>query len=622
MKYLLTLSCIFFHCACCAFTSCFLQDLPPGFLPFEEFAKEFKLEEVSTEQLHPHTKTLSQTMYRDSVEGLGLLLDVDEKVIEGLELFIPSIKYLAPLLAERISQGGRLFMVGSGSSGRVAIDIAAKCGMAFLQFKEQIQGVIAGGDSAIVRAKEGFEDSESDGRKVLENENIGSKDTIILISASGSASFNVGCGHFAADKGAKVFYFYNSENIPLRTHRLFSRENNPVIPLCIDIGPQAIAGSTRLQGATLAETCLGSLLGTALYLCEGKMHLAEEYPQQLIQKIRKGNLILRNHLKDLGKFIEIEREIFSNQRSNFRQLKDRGDEGYVTFIASEDSMREVLIDSTETSPTFSTHPIRREGEWHKKRAEFRAYLVGRENNRAAWTTLLGRNIHITDEEDTDNFLLACEAKGLNSYQNRPLGKGNFLIGVAKVTEYQPISESLIHCLKEAKKTGGQVGMVVLCNKELSNEQLQNLNDIDIVLIMKDIPHDALGFTETIILKQALNLISNGSMTLMNKVHGNQMIDVRASNKKLIDRCMRLIKGIWSEYQPHLVPSDKDLYHYIAHVAAIKKVYEEKGIYTPSVVKIVLVMLYLKKSPESFEKVMAILNEKQEKIDWISAQVAE
>jgi hypothetical protein len=106
------------------------------------------------------------------------------------------------------------------------------------------------------------------------------------------------------------------------------------------------------------------------------------------------------------------------------------------------------------------------------------------------------------------------------------------------------------------------------------------------------------------------------MVLMNKVHGNQMIDVQASNRKLIDRCMRLIKGIWSEYQSVMDLTDKELYHYVAHVSAIKKKYEARGTYTPSVVKIVLAMLALKKTPEQFQEVIDYLREKQERVDWI------
>lgn len=595
----------------------YLATLPMGFMPFEEFEKEFALGNVSTEQLHPMTRYLSQVMHKSIANGMELLLKVDENVVKGLESFIPSIKAFAPSIADKISRGGRVFLVGSGSSGRVAVDIAAKCGSKFPKIKEQIQGIIAGGDSALIRAKEGFEDSESDGEAALKDFNLGPKDTVILISASGSASFNVGCGHFSANKGASVFYFYNSKNIPSRTQRLFERNVNPVIPLCLDIGPQAIGGSTRLQGATLAESCLGALLGSTIYQTQGEELLAKEYPVELALKMQKGLELIKNHLKSIQKFLQTEVEVFSNPRSNFRQLKDVSDQGYVTFVAQEDSMREVLIDSTETSPTFSTNPIRRESEIHKKRSEFRAYLIGQGDNSKAWAALLGREVHPMDIKDTETFLLACEENGINSFSKRPIDAGNFLIGVAKVNESESIPPQLLQVLEAAKKQGGSVGLLMICRGKLSEVQVKELGDTyDCTLIVENTPSDAIGFTETIVLKQILNLISNSSMVLMNKVHGNQMIDVRASNNKLIDRCIRLIKDIWAEYQPGEPFGDKLLYHYVAHVSALKKSYDEKGIYTPSVVKIVLAMLALKKSPASFQEVIEFLADNKERIDWI------
>jgi N-acetylmuramic acid 6-phosphate etherase len=597
-----------------------LTILPPDFLTFEEFEKEFRLGTTSTEQLNPITKTLSQTTHKNISAGLNLLLDVDENVIRGLEAFIPIIELQAPPLADKIKKGGRVFLIGSGSSGRVAIDIAAKCTLAFPEIKQQIRGMIAGGDSALIRAKEGFEDSESDGKKALEEYKLGTKDTVILISASGSASFNVGCGQFSADQGATVLYFYNSKVVPTKTENLFNRNKNPVIPLCIDIGPQAIAGSTRLQGASLAEAGLGAFLTSALYLNRGDEDLARKYPHEIASKLRDGILLIRKQVNSLEKFVSQEKEIFSDPHSNFRQLKDLSNQGYVTFIALDDSMREVLIDSTETSPTFSTNPIRRESESHKKRAEFQAYLVKKNDNREAWKAVLGREIYQEDLQDTDAFLLSSKADGLNSYQNRPLGQGNFLIGVAKLKEFQQPPQEIMYPLEQAKKQGAQAGLLLICRGKLSKEQVDELRDFQNTLfIIENIPYEPIGLVETIILKQALNLISNGSMILMNKIHGNQMIDVRASNKKLIDRCIRLIKEIWNEYHPDLPLSDKELYHYIAHVAVIKKTYEEKGVYTPAVVKIILAMVSLKKSPEDFQEVVDFLNEKQERIEWIAGE---
>ncbi len=595
----------------------YISTLPPDFKQFEEFEKDFALGGTSTEQFHPVTKSLSQVMHKSVTEGMELLLDVDKEVIKGFELFLPSIEIYAPQLGKKIKNGGRIFLIGSGSSGRVGIDIAAKCSRVFPNAGTQVRGVIGGGDSALIRAKEGFEDSEADGEAALKEYHLGPQDTVILISASGSASFNVGCGNFSADRGAAVFYFYNSAKIPSRTKNLFDRKANPVIGLCIDIGPQAIAGSTRLQGATLADACLGALLGSAFYASQDQELLAAEYPKDLLAKMTEGLALIRSHLSNIGKFAERETEVFSDPRSNFRQLRDVGKQGYITFLASKDSIREVLIDSTETSPTFSTNPIRRENETHKKRAEFSPFLLGEKNNAAAWAALLGRDITASDIKDTDSFLLSTEAPGENSLQNRFVGKGNFVIGVMKLTQSQPLPEEMLDALKAVKKQGGYVGVILLCHGNLTEEQRTELQQLsDNLVLMEHVPQDSMGLAETLILKQTLNLISNGSMILTNKVHGNQMIDVRASNNKLIDRCIRLTKGIWSEYRSDPAPSDKILYHYIAHVSAMKKSYEKQGIYTPSVVKILLAMLSLNKTPEDFQEIIDRLEKEQESVDWI------
>src|SRR6185436_17481103 len=120
---------------------------------------------------------------------------------------------------------------------------------------------------------------------------------------------------------------------------------------------------------------------------------------------------------------------------------------YVTLLAYKDSIREVLIDSTETSPTFSSNPIRRENETHRKRAEFTPFLLGEKNNQEAWKALLGRDVHASDVQDTDAFLLSYQAEGENSFQNRFVGKGNFVIGVMKLGPSQPLPDAMLDVLK-------------------------------------------------------------------------------------------------------------------------------------------------------------------------------
>ena len=576
-----------------------VANLPLGSIPFDEFSAKFALEFTTTEQRHGLTKNLSQTMQKEIREGIAQLLEVDKGVFDGFASFIPSIEEIAPQLAERMKNGGRLILIGSGSSGRLAIDIAAK------SQNGQVIGLIAGGDAALIRAREGFEDSEKDGELAAKDLNLKADDIVILISASGSASFNVGCGHWAAEQGAHVLYFYNSKEVPSRTQGLFDRKKNPVIPLCLDIGPQAITGSTRLQGASLAIACLGGLTACAVYLQQGQEDLAKAYPRKLLKNLGLGQDLIRKNIGEIAKFAEIETAIFSDVRSNFRSVKDQSDQGYVTFIASENCARDSVTDAVESAPTFSTNPVRKEDEGNKKRAEFRTYMTG--SKEMSWKTLLGRE---STDQETNKYILACEADGVNSYAKRPKGKGNFVIGVAKLNEGEPLPKDLMQALAIAKEEGGKVGLIALCKGSFKEEIAG-----DALLVMENVPHDPFGFSETLVLKQVLNAISNSSMVLMKKVHGNQMIDVRASNHKLIGRCMRLILSIWSEYNNSPL-DEKLLYEYILLVKERKKSDEEKGEYTPSIVKIVLAMLALGKSPADFEEIVKFLREQDESIDWI------
>lgn len=186
-------------------------------------------------------------------------------------------------------------------------------------------------------------------------------------------------------------------------------------------------------------------------------------------------------------------------------------------------------------------------------------------NYEAWQILLGREIQ--DPECTKEFLLSWYGQGENSFENRPVGAGNLLLDVAK-----------------------------------KGEQILVGN-----LSLEGIPQ---GLAQTIALKQVLNLISNGAMILMNKVVGNRMIDVRAANNKLIDRCIRLIKEIKGDAIQY---SDKEIYHLLANLSAMQKTYQEKGTYTPSLVKIFLTMVSLNKTPAHFAEIVDHLAKNQESI---------
>ncbi len=544
-------------------------------------ASNENLSYLSTEKSNSITTSLSQTMQKDNVQGLSLLHQVDTQVVIGLHEFINKyFAYLTKLVDTTRINKGRCFLIGAGSSGRIAIDIAARCSK-----DVGVIGIIAGGDSAFIRAREGYEDSEHAGETAIQEYNITSRDLVILISASGSASFNVGCAQQARKIGATVCYFYNSVQVPQKTQVLF--DELAVIPILVDIGPQAITGSTRLQAASLARLALGCLF-------------INEQPDTIIKKLIASNAKIVEHLSDIASIIKLSYAVFVDPQSNFRKINDETAQGYVTFVGDKTVLRHIVMDTVETAPTFSTNPPRTFYEIGKKRAEFQAYLADTQDNTYAWQILIGRPLHQNNVEQILQFNITDQ--GLNM---RPLGAGNLLIGVAW-EDPKPLMVSFAL----ARKQGAKTALILLAESVMPNHVMP---ECDAMVIIDGLPHDSTGLVASVILKQVLNMISNGTMILMNKVEGNQMIDVNASNNKLIDRAIRLTQGILASYHDDIKYEYATIEICMHEILQCKKEYEAKNIYTPSPVKLAVTMMY---KAVNFADAVRLLYDYQENLNAI------
>ena len=581
---------------------------------FASFYKKFSLGELSTEQIHPLTKDVSVVMHQNTALGLSTLFQVDKEVLSYLEIFQEKYKgLLVERLASSLLRKGRIFLVGSGSSGRIGIDVAAKwtllCSHPQMSgFRQSVVGVIAGGDAAFVRARENVEDSVEAGSRALEELSLQPSDVVVLLSASGSSSFNIGAGEFAAKMGCDVVYMYNSSSIPERTQNLI--EKCKVTPMIIDLGAQAITGSTRLQAASFAEMALGMVMLTLYYLLQDKDLPKED---DLLSLTKMANDKLTYFLPQIAKIVELEHEIFSDPNANFRQFSDHSSQGYVTFLAEEDSLREIMIDTSECAPTFCTNPPRYSDELEclgKKKAEFQAFLLGEKDNRAAWGKLLERDV---SKQEENLLSVAQYEEGAASFAKRPISSGNCVIFVAKATHIKENpSAHFIKELASCKKAGAKVALLVISSR--SKESLVKWEECaelcDMAIIAAGIQSDRAGFTHTLFLKQALNLISNGSMILMNKTFGNQMIDVSVSNNKLIDRAVRFVKEIYHFYTGKELLYET-VYHYIIHCHEKKKEWEERGQASASPIKIALAMI---QKGWDFEKSAKFMKQNEENVE--------
>jgi len=160
-------------------------------------------------------------------------------------------------------------------------------------------GILAGGAKSFLRAKEGFEDSAEMGKRSLEEHHPSSKDLVFLISASGSARFNLGAAESGVSHGCGVYYVYNSPQVRgSELEKLFS--GGKVKSVLVDIGPQTITGSTRLQAASFGLVCFGLILTRVMELRRKspfKSDSSEQQetsedgfvgPQQLLLNLRAG----------------------------------------------------------------------------------------------------------------------------------------------------------------------------------------------------------------------------------------------------------------------------------------------------------------------------------------------
>src|ERR1051325_7645362 len=152
-----------------------------------------------TEQENPRTEQISSLSTADIIR---LMNDEDARVAEAVREVLPSVAQAVEGIVERIEHGGRLFYVGTGTSGRLCVLDASECPPTFGVSPDMVQAVIAGGYDACYRAVEASEDDEEAGARDLEQRGFAKADTLVGIAASGRTPYTVGAVRYARSIGA------------------------------------------------------------------------------------------------------------------------------------------------------------------------------------------------------------------------------------------------------------------------------------------------------------------------------------------------------------------------------------------------------------------------------------
>ncbi|GIO14287.1 N-acetylmuramic acid 6-phosphate etherase [Cohnella xylanilytica] len=201
-----------------------------------------------TEEINPNTRMIDECT---TEEMLRLLNREDAKVPAAVADEIPQIVKAVDILHRLLKNGGRMFYIGAGSSGRLGVLDASECPPTFGVDPSLVQGHIAGGDIALRVAVEGYEDDEEEGIALIERCGVTDKDAVIGISASGSAAFVIAGLRRASELGAATIGVVNNKNSKL----------SEFCDVCIApvVGPEVIMGSTRLKAGTAQKLVLNML---------------------------------------------------------------------------------------------------------------------------------------------------------------------------------------------------------------------------------------------------------------------------------------------------------------------------------------------------------------------------
>ncbi|MEH6766080.1 MAG: N-acetylmuramic acid 6-phosphate etherase [Aequorivita antarctica] len=180
----------------------------------------------------------------------------DQTVAYSVEKALPQIEKLTEKVIEKLKDGGRLFYIGAGTSGRLGIVDASECPPTFGVPHDLVVGLIAGGDTAIRKAVEFAEDSENQGWKDLKKQNISEKDIVIGIAASGTTPYVIGALKKCNERNIPTACITCNEGSPLALTAQF--------PIVVIVGPEFITGSSRMKAGTAQKLVLNMISSTAM----------------------------------------------------------------------------------------------------------------------------------------------------------------------------------------------------------------------------------------------------------------------------------------------------------------------------------------------------------------------
>lgn len=515
----------------------------------ERFLKEetqFHLGFLPTEQSNPLSATLEEDFRRDTASGVRTLQRVDREVAAAAKNIFRSDAYakLTDCMEKTLRNGGRVIFSGCGATGRLSIllesfwrtrcrDFASRCPEA-AKFRNSVSSIMTGGDYALVKAVEFFEDSQAFGRRQCAELGVSASDMLVAITEGGETSSVLGTLFEAAERKAKCFLLFNNpaELLSDRLERSRRAICDPKITvLDLFCGPMALAGSTRMQATTMEQLVAGSALESVfrkLTKTDETRDPAADF-ERLLDALED-----EDSAEAIGSMIDFEADTYASG-------------GKITYFCDR-YMLDIFTDTAERTPTFLLTPFRAAGDagaeeswafvknplyptpecWQKRLdRELRCLDWNREEllKMDAPDSIL-RNVPKIGARELLRFEIGNEAAPGRC--DGPLdtallvsspGEDRLDAAFCRRTSDWPRRKTL-----RFGEAGGEAdwamrlpGVFDLAKKRLFPDMISHLA-----------------------VKLVFNTLSTGTMVKLGRVSGNWMSYVALTNKKLIDRGIRLL----------------------------------------------------------------------------------
>ena len=506
---------------------------------FLNLEKQFHLGFLPTEQSNPLTVNLDKEFARGSFYGVKNLQSADRNVLVMAKKVLSSDKFhkFADEIYNTISSGNKVVFSGCGATGRLSILLESmyrECcekNPELAQYSNNVFSIMTGGDYALVRAVEFFEDYQSFGRQQVKELDMKSGDMLVAITEGGETSSVLGTLFEALDRNCKGFLLFNNPADLLAEHLERSRKaitDERVCVLDLSCGPMALAGSTRMQATTSEQLIAGAALEIAV--CRLMNSPAPDHAalfEELLNELESDKSV-----QAISDYIEFEADCCGNGN-------------LLTYFAN-DFLLDIFTDTTERTPTFKLPPFRKcddttsarpwafvknplypTGELWKK--SFRRPLRCLEWSRELYVAMgapekVRNNPPLINAAELLKFPVGSEMVDDRIVSDKDaavlvsLSSGDDNAALFKAFDEV---KTLFPIVKTLSIGAGDGDFTVACN--LVRSPLDLMSHMAVKLV--------------------LNTASTGIMVRLGRVTGNWMSFVDVTNKKLIDRAIRLISSI-------------------------------------------------------------------------------